>query len=79
MVKLRERNFRGAACPLLSAVWDLLLLGDLLLPVFVIQENLLENEIEQNGKAEYMMLHDKIESQLPGCVNNMDKDEAEKK
>lgn len=47
--------------------------------LFVIHENLQETKIQQNGIAEYVMLCNKIENQLPYCVNNMDKDEAEKK
>lgn len=50
-----------------------------LLPIFVIQKRLLEDEIQDNGIAEYVVFHNKIESQLPGSVNNMDEDEAEKK
>lgn len=50
-----------------------------LLSVFVVQEDLLENEVQENGKAEYMVFHNKIESQLPGSVNDMNKDEAEEK
>lgn len=47
--------------------------------IFVIQENLLENETEHNGKAEQVVLYNKIESQFPDCVNEVYKDETVQK
>lgn len=44
--------------------------------IFVILENLFENEKEHNSKTEQVMGLEKVEGQLLYCINNMNDDEA---
>lgn len=44
--------------------------------IFVVLENLFENEKDHNSKTEQVMVLEKVEGQILYCINNMNKDET---